>query len=133
VKKSAPGRWAAGRLTLRRVDRPGLPHYFEEMSSDKHRADATPDSGAHQVQGITTAADRRDEQADARDMVSSKRDMAANLDDWIRRTDDDGAHEARELAWGDRIHARRDRIASAHDRDRLAFNDARPSADIENG
>jgi hypothetical protein len=88
---------------------------------------------AHEVQKIRSAADKRDERADARDMVSSKRDMAANLDEWMRESDDHEAPQARELAWDDRKHSRRDRIASAEDREHLAGKGTRFSADTENG
>jgi hypothetical protein len=145
-----------------------VPAPLQEITVDKHRSDATPDSGdietaadrreqaadvresaldtrefqvmaredaeserADQMQKILTAANRRDEQAEARDSVSSKRDMAANLDDWMRSTGDDEAHKARDLAWDDRAHSRHDRIASADDRDHLAYNGTRPSADSE--
>jgi len=86
-----------------------------------------------EVQKIRTAADKRDELADARDLVSSKRDMAANLDGWLHNTDDDEAPKARELAWNDRKHSRRDRIASADDREHLAYNGPYTSADTEKG
>ena len=88
---------------------------------------------ANRVQEILTAADTRDEQAEARDGVSVKRDMAANLDAWLNDTDNEEAVEARRLAWDDRTHSRRDRTASADDRDHLAEDGIRPSADTENG
>jgi hypothetical protein len=143
VKQSAVGRLAAGRLTFRRVNRPEPPHFPQEMTMDKHTSDAPADRGddsevatgrrsqvadmserADQVQKIKAAADERDERADARDIASTKRDMAANLDTWIRHAEDDEAHEARELASEDRMHSRRDRVASAADRDHLTANDS---------
>jgi hypothetical protein len=75
---------------------------------------------ANQVRKIKAGAGERDEQADARDMVSSRRDMAANLDEWMRKSDDDEPYEARALAAEDRRRSRRDRMASADDRDHLA-------------
>jgi hypothetical protein len=74
---------------------------------------------ANEVREINAAADERDELADARDTESSRRDMAANLEDWIHKSDDDKPAEARGVAWNDRMHSRRDRIASGNDRDHL--------------
>lgn len=88
---------------------------------------------AIEVEKIKTAADMRDEQAEARDRVSNKRDMARNLDAWTRMTYDGEGYEARELACGDRAQSRRDRIASADDRDHLADNGTRPRPDLESG
>ena len=87
---------------------------------------------ANRVEKILAAADRRDEQAEARDSVSNKRDMAANLDAWLNDTDDEEAGEARRLAWDDRKNSRRDRTASADDRDHLAEGGTRSSAETEN-
>lgn len=88
---------------------------------------------ANQVQQIRTAADQRDERADARDVVSNKRLKAANLNAFLNDTDNEDADEARRLAWDDRTHSRRDRTASANDRDHLADSGTRPEPDSENG
>lgn len=87
---------------------------------------------AIRVDKILAAAEVRDERAEARDLVSNQRLKAGNLDAWLHRTSDGEAQEARQLAWDDRMHSRRDRTASADDRDDLA-EEVIGSADTENG
>jgi hypothetical protein len=107
-----------------------------DLDARESQVRAREDAGserANQVQEILAAADKRDERADARDRVSTKRDMAANLKHWLHRTRNDEADETRRFAWDDRNDSKRDRTASADDRETLAEGTGtRPSTDTEN-